>query len=867
MYSSTKWLLCFVTFLLLAQEGLCFGAGKVGEEIKGHAFLHGDIEKILLTLTGVAAFTKREVDAIYFGNWLRDYSQAMDTKGLGLLGDGNESMATDAIMLVIQVLGFMTFGFATRQFKITAKKLGVYSHAEHMDNPKGYPSDAKKCHKDLRGEVFKDEYAVDPETGMKNYIAHEGQGYDTSAAYIRKTLKECIAKGRRSQRKDTEENHEALRLLGSALHTLEDFLAHTNWCELVIRKLTKADVFCFAGAKTYIPTKDGEKVPPLVTGTFGGADFLLSVFGSVDDHLCSHSSGDIQQKIRETKGLHPMHGLNKLLHRLAKTHPTLKGHMDKLEEAKRLGEMHRSHLQDQLKTPTPLTDVTNAGIKEEDAAAEERRLVARKEFLDLEKGLKTGTAVAPITTELPPSPMLQAVWDILEVRDEIMRTILDALEEIGLKTRLEEFQNMVNATVWTIIANMIEPAVDSLAGAATHGHEDVLHSQDQTEVFRDPTCSDPTHSWLAKDHFKNALHMAAAKTAEVVVKDCVTKVTEAWKNDADADPIIDQILEAFHHPYFPKRGSIVQANMMTEMEEYLKALGDTKKASLLGCLTLEAVHEGLNVREVPKNPATTSSQIGELVGEIFNFGVHVADDALDTVMDALDTAEEVADDIKKKAGELADKAREIANDIEQTADELERKAEEAAADVVEAVEEITRDAEKLAEEAATAAEKAVTEVQRELDDAAEAAERFAEETQRDAEKLAEEAARAAEELAAAAQREIDEAAEAAKRFAEEAQREAEKLAEEAVRAAEELAAAAQRELEEAAEAAKRFAEEAQRAAEEKAAEIQRALDDAAREAQRLAEETAADIQRGLDRMAEEASRAAEGLKDALTSWW
>ncbi|KDR72337.1 hypothetical protein GALMADRAFT_29441, partial [Galerina marginata CBS 339.88] len=62
---------------------------------------------------------------------------------------------------------------------------------------------------------------------IQNYIAHEGQGYNTSANYIRQTLKMCIARGRSSQRRDCEDYYEALRLFGSALHTLEDFLAHS----------------------------------------------------------------------------------------------------------------------------------------------------------------------------------------------------------------------------------------------------------------------------------------------------------------------------------------------------------------------------------------------------------------------------------------------------------------------------------------------------------------------------------------------------------------------------------------------------------------------------------------------------------------
>lgn len=120
-------------------------------------------------------------------------------------------------------------------------------------------------------------------------MATEGHSWDTSTAHIRRTLKECIALGRlvylpnapkqrhanhhnrtrprsdstasvstdgsRSEfsedeeesEEDCEEMWEAFRLLGTALHTLEDLLAHSNWCELALRKMGHKDVFCHVG--------------------------------------------------------------------------------------------------------------------------------------------------------------------------------------------------------------------------------------------------------------------------------------------------------------------------------------------------------------------------------------------------------------------------------------------------------------------------------------------------------------------------------------------------------------------------------------------------------------------------------------------
>jgi len=70
------------------------------------------------------------------------------------------------------------------------------------------------------------------------------------------------------------------RLMGGALHTLEDLLAHSNWIELSLKRMGHKEVFCHVGDNALIEVASGqgrgERVPPLVTGTFGSADFSTS---------------------------------------------------------------------------------------------------------------------------------------------------------------------------------------------------------------------------------------------------------------------------------------------------------------------------------------------------------------------------------------------------------------------------------------------------------------------------------------------------------------------------------------------------------------------------------------------------------------
>lgn len=184
---------------------------------------HGDIEDTLLTImmaraVGGKKFDKLMVSRVYFGNWLRDYSQAIDVGTV-------KSVSAEAIRLLLCVLGFLTFGYGSKEFEVTAERLGCYRPEDHIDNPKNYADneDARQYDRRLRGPVDERvELGIDPETGLKNYIANEQVRIMTSALHVRKLFSRCIELARSykdSNRKS--ELHEALRLLGTGLHCLE----------------------------------------------------------------------------------------------------------------------------------------------------------------------------------------------------------------------------------------------------------------------------------------------------------------------------------------------------------------------------------------------------------------------------------------------------------------------------------------------------------------------------------------------------------------------------------------------------------------------------------------------------------------------
>ena len=190
--------------------------------------------------------------------------------------NGWQYVSAEAVRLILWVLGFMSFGFGTAEFEVTRDRLGCYRPEEHIDNPKDYADniDARQYDRRLRGPVDeRRELSVDPRTGLKNYIASEDQGIATSAGLVRDLFGKCIELGRRyGQNENKADLYEALRLLGTGCHCLEDFAAHSNYTELALIELGERDTFPHVGRRTQINLQGAHQgsVFPIVTGTFGG---------------------------------------------------------------------------------------------------------------------------------------------------------------------------------------------------------------------------------------------------------------------------------------------------------------------------------------------------------------------------------------------------------------------------------------------------------------------------------------------------------------------------------------------------------------------------------------------------------------------
>ncbi|KNZ72448.1 hypothetical protein J132_02959 [Termitomyces sp. J132] len=538
--SVTTHLLLFIlifAFCLSPNGVYAFGAGNIPSfaYMEGRAFRHGDIEDTLSELIkgggGIAAlasmisggrkFNGLDVKRVYFGNWLRDYSQAIDIASL-------KKMPIQTIMNLLMVLGFMAHGYATHEFEVTQERIGVYLPVEHIDNPKGYGEgeDARKYHPALRPPV------------------------------------------------DINSNTPAL------LHTLEDFTAHSNWCEIALVTLGHRDVFLHVGDQVRIQAPNGQWVAPIVTGTFGSNDFFHSLLGEAGDHLSQASVTDLNKSLDSARA------------RSSGT-STSRSPMDPAAVLRDL-----------------FFSIPGGGggeLSREMEAVERIRAVGQGQGGWPGQQQAQGQGGGKRPEEMSPQELHSVLWQVLTFRDSVMKKIEKTIEKIpGLNSLIEKITDSISVFVFTTLEPFLKPILKTSTSALSEISGEVINSHDQYEVFNDPRASDPTHSFLSKDHFNLILNEPAGRVARVVVKNAVGHIQKAWDdNSVNVHSLTEEVLQAMFHPNFHNPNSKVQREMLQEMNNWVNDLGK-KKERIIRRLTKEAVRNHENVRLAGEGGAPVS---------------------------------------------------------------------------------------------------------------------------------------------------------------------------------------------------------------------------------------------------------------------
>ncbi|GAD99632.1 hypothetical protein ATEG_01884 [Paecilomyces variotii No. 5] len=566
--SQSFFLLGLLAIIFLASPAHAFGAGNIASlsQIEGQNFRHGDVEDALLTLlmarvAGGKKFSKLDVKRVYFGNWLRDYSQAVDVGTV-------KYVSAEAIRILLWVLGFITFGYGTQEFEVTTERLGCYQPTEHIDNPLGYAEgeDARQYDRRLRGPVDEQrELAIDPRTGLKNYIASEDLGINTSAHLVKRMLGGCIEHGRRYARSGNKADlYEALRLMGTGLHCLEDYAAHSNYTELSLIELGERDVFPHVGRRTQVELRGARHpVYPIVTGTFGGVDFLHSVMGEFSDKAAQSELQSLEGAISDSQNEGPGGSI-------------LQSLLDKIPEGIIGG--GQSDKMDDFKS------------KSDEAKAHNQNISPRE----------------PEEWTNYLSEVQQSIYPILEWHDNLLKAINEAIENIPVLPELiEQIQDQLSIFVFSVIAPYVLPIIKQIKSELQTGSSEIIQSslEKQHIVFNDDTCSDPTHSMLSKDHFSNILNEPAGRIASQVVKWTVPQLMACWDNeDIDINRTLNRIVHGvFHHPALREQGNDgavdIRQIMFRTVEEWWRGQDDDSRDSLRRQLSREGVRNGDNHKE------------------------------------------------------------------------------------------------------------------------------------------------------------------------------------------------------------------------------------------------------------------------------
>lgn len=392
-------------------------------------------------------------------------------------------------------------------------------------------------------------------------------GIDTSATLIRRVFGRSIQLGRRYARSgNSDDLYEALRLLGTGLHCLEDYAAHSNYTELSLIELGERDVFPHVGRNTAVQVEGArDEVYPIVTGTFGGVDFFHSVLGEFSDKTMQSELQSLEGVITDSENDGPSESFIQNL--LSKIPDGLLGDND-----------------------SQASQMDDFKAKADDAKQNSQNISPREpeewtRYLD---------------------DVQKQIYPVLEWHDQLLKTINEAIEKIPVLPELiEQIQDQITVFVFSILAPYVLPIIKQVKQELETGSSEVIQSSQQQQhiVFNEDDSSNPTHSMLSKDHFSNILNEPAGRIASKVVKWAVPQLMQCWDDeDVDVDRTLDRIISGvFHHPALREYGddgaNDMRQIMFSTVEEWWSEHSDNARDSLREQLSRDGVLEGKNHKE------------------------------------------------------------------------------------------------------------------------------------------------------------------------------------------------------------------------------------------------------------------------------
>jgi hypothetical protein len=324
------------------------------------------------------------------------------------------------------------------------------------------------------------------------------------------------------------------------------------------------DVFPHVGRRTQMQIRGArEPVWPLITGTFGGVDFLHSVMGELSDKAT-------QSEIDELEGTISNAERNK------QSASMIQDLLDKLPDGMIGG--GESSKADELQQNATAAQMQNMQISPKEP----------EEFTRQAQEIQ------------------KQIYPVLEFHDNLMREITETIDKIPiLPDLLDSLQEQLNVFVFSLIAPFVLPIIKQVKSELSTGSSEIIQSSREKQhiVFSDDNATDPTHSMISKDHFSNILNEPAGKVASQVLKWVVPQIVECWDDErADVDRAINRIIHGvFHHPALRENGDDgardCRSLMFRVVEGWWQEQGNRGQDDLREKLGRQGVESGRNHKE------------------------------------------------------------------------------------------------------------------------------------------------------------------------------------------------------------------------------------------------------------------------------
>lgn len=340
-------------------------------------------------------------------------------------------------------------------------------------------------------------------------------------------------------------------------------MAHSNYCELALIELGEHDVFPHVGRDTKMHLEGSRhKVYPIITGTFGGVDFLHSVTGEVSDKLTQNEIDELAGTLEDSQNSDTS---------------ILRNLLDKIPDGLFGGDDKKQKLDDIQQ------NANNAQMEQMQVSPrdpEEYTLYVQNIF----------TQIMPV----------------IEFHDDVLKSITEAIEKIPILPKIvEQLEDQLSVFVFSVIAPFVVPVINQIKNELRTGSDEIIQSSENEQliVFNHDDSTDPTHSMLSKDHFSNILNEVAGKTASNVVAWVVPQLMRAWDDD---NVVIKRVCSriiggVMHHPAQREMGEDGAEKgrelMFQSVEEWWNEMSDDAKEEYRSKLSRNGVKRGENHKE------------------------------------------------------------------------------------------------------------------------------------------------------------------------------------------------------------------------------------------------------------------------------